>query len=369
MKTLLAVATIIGTVIGAGILGMPYAISVAGFIPGVILTIIIAFAMTMLLLYLGEVVLRCKEVYQIPGLVRKYLGRKTYLLTLLMFILSIYGALISYVIGVSESLSTVLPGGQLLYMILFIALMSLPVLKGVHLMDKVQLVLVGLLIGSLLFTLFLVPVNNFSNLSTMDLSRFFFPFGVIFFALTGYSVMPELEQILLKEERKFMPSVLIAMIVCTIIYLFFSGFFITAFNGSVQEVATETLTGNAMFIGKAIAVFGMTTSFMGLGVALSDMFKQDLKINKWWSWALTCLTPLLIAALFKPSFIQPIMISGAFTGTLIGFLIISLWFKARRVKGVKPAFKAPFGVPGAVIVSIILGLGIVMTTLDLLGLL
>jgi len=370
MRVLFAIATIIGTVIGAGILGLPYAISVSGFIPGVILTIIIGFAMTLLLLYLGEVVLRCKEVHQIPGLIRKYLGKKTYAFALLLFIISIYGALISYIIGVSESLATVLPGSQLFYMLLFIGLMSIPVLKGVHFMDDAQLVLVSILITLILvITFFIIPEVNTDNLLVIDYNRLFFPFGVIFFALTGYSVMPELEQILLKHEKKFLPSVLIAMTACTLIYLLFSAIFIGAYGNGVSEVSTQSLPGILGLVGKGIAVFAMTTSFMGLGVALSDVFKQDLGYSNIKSWLLTCMIPLVIAALFKPSFIGPILISGAYTGTIMGFLIISLWFKARKSKGAKPAFTVPLGKPGAVIVSIILGMGIVMTTLDLLGLL
>ncbi|MFA5406650.1 MAG: aromatic amino acid transport family protein [Candidatus Nanoarchaeia archaeon] len=365
MKVLFAIATIIGTVIGAGVLGLPYAISVSGFIPGVILTLLIGFAMTMLLLYLGEVVLRCKEVYQLPGLVRKYLSKNSYRLTMVLFVLSIYGALISYTIGVSSSLV----GNQTFYMFLFIGLMSIPILKGVHLMDKVQLIMIsGLIIMIVIIGLSITPLISLDNLLMINPTQFFYPFGVIFFALTGYSVMPELEQILLKEKKSFLPAVLIAMIACTIIYLLFSAVFIGAFNGSIQQVATQSLSGSLGLLGTAIAVFGMTTSFMGLGVALSDMFKHDLGFSKVKSWGLTCLVPLLIAVLFKPDFIQPIQISGSYAGTITGFIIIALWFKARKVRGVKPYFKAPFGLAGAVIVSVILAMGLVMTTFSLFNL-
>jgi len=180
--------------------------------------------------------------------------------------------------------------------------------------------------------------------------------------------MPELEQILLKHEHKFLPSVITAMIACTLIYLLFTTIFIGVFGQNINQVSTESLSGALGLVGGGIAVFGMTTSFMGLGVALSDVFKKDLKLSNFRAWALTCLIPLLISILFKPSFIQPILISGAFTGTLTGFIIIKLWLKSRKSRGVKPAFKAPFGLIGAVMVSIILLLGLVMTTINLLGL-
>ncbi len=367
MKLLLAIATIIGTVIGAGILGLPYAISVSGFIPGVILIIIIGFAMTMLLLYLGEVVLRCKRVLQVPGLVKKYLGVNFYWITLLMFILSIYGALISYIIGVGDSVNSLMPNSKLLVMLLFTALVSWPVVKGVHLMDKVQLVLVSSLVFLLLVISFsIIGGVDISNLFYFNPSELFFPFGVIFFALTGYSVMPELEIILLKHERLFLSSVIIAMISCVIIYIIFSGVFIGVFGSSVTEVSTQSLSGWLGFIGNLIAIFGMATSFMGLGVALSDVFKRDVGFSNSFSWFLVCIVPFLFAVLFNPSFIQPILISGAFTGTLTGLIILRLWVVARRKRGVRPAFTAPFGFTGLFIVAFILITGLVMTFINLL---
>jgi hypothetical protein len=179
--------------------------------------------------------------------------------------------------------------------------------------------------------------------------------------------MPELEQILLKHEKEFLPSVLVAMTACTLAYLLFAFSFIGVFGENIEQVATETITGSLGVLGGLIAVFGMTTSFLGLGVAISDVYKQDLKYSNGLSWSLTCLIPLIVVLVFKPSFIEPIMISGAFAGTISGLVIVRLWWVARK-KGEKPAFKAPFGEAGAILVSIILLLGLVMTTLDLIGL-
>ncbi len=366
-KLLLGIATIIGTVIGAGVLGLPYAISKSGFIPGIILLAFISFSMTLLLLYLGEVVLRCRRVYQLPGLARKYLGKRSYQLTLLMFALSIYGALISYIVGVSSSLSILIGGEKYIYMILFTALISVPVIKGVHLMDKIQLVFTSLLIALIIIiSAVILPEVRVENLLTINTANIFYPFGVIFFALTGYSVMPELEMILTRKKSLFKPAVLIAMTASTLIYLFFTFSFVGVYGNSISEVATESLKGLLGIIGSLIAIFGMTTSFMGLGVALSDVFKKDLRLNKWIAWALTCLLPLGIALSFNISFIEPLLISGAYTGTFTGFIIIALWAKARKEKGEKPSYTAPFGMWGAVIVSAVLVVGLVMTTINLI---
>ena len=50
-----------------------------------------------------------------------------------------------------------------------------------------------------------------------------------------------------------------------------------------------------------------------------------------------------------------------------GFLIIATLIKARKKKGDKPAFVTPFGKIGMIAVGIVFGLGLLFTTLNLLG--
>ncbi len=365
---LYAVAIIMGTVVGAGILGLPYAISMSGFIPGLILTLIIAFCMTLLMLYLAETALRCHNIYQLPGLVANYMGKKYKTAAIILFIIGIYGALISYVIGISDTLNHLMGGGALLYKILFTALIGMPILYGLKVVERFQLaltIILGLLIT--IICLMIIPAADINNVLVSDYASFFYPFGVIFFALTGFSVMPELEQVLTKHRINIDESIIIAMTLSTIIYLIFSFTFIGVYGSEVQQVATESITNGLGLFGSGIAIFGMTTSFLGLGLAIRNMFHYDLGLSKMSSWFLTISVPLIIAITFDLQFIQPILITGAYTGTLTGFLIILTINKARKVKGDKPAFVTPFGRAGMILVGVILGLGLVFTTLELLG--
>lgn len=51
-----AIATLVGTVVGAGVLAIPYVVANAGFLTGLIVIFIVCFAITMKYLYYGEVV-------------------------------------------------------------------------------------------------------------------------------------------------------------------------------------------------------------------------------------------------------------------------------------------------------------------------
>ena len=71
-----AVATLVGFVVGAGILGLPFVFSRAGFWTGVLNVIVIGAAVLVLNLMLGEISLRTKQSHQLSGYASKYLGHK-----------------------------------------------------------------------------------------------------------------------------------------------------------------------------------------------------------------------------------------------------------------------------------------------------
>ena len=71
---LTASSMLTGTVIGAGILGIPYVVAKAGFWYGAILIFLLGLAYLFLHLSLGEIVIRTKKQYQLTGYAGKYLG-------------------------------------------------------------------------------------------------------------------------------------------------------------------------------------------------------------------------------------------------------------------------------------------------------
>ncbi|HLD97187.1 MAG TPA: aromatic amino acid transport family protein, partial [Candidatus Nanoarchaeia archaeon] len=69
-----AIATLIGTTIGAGVLGIPYVVAQSGLAVGLLHIIIIGTAAIMVNLLLGEIVLRTKGNHQLSGYAAKSLG-------------------------------------------------------------------------------------------------------------------------------------------------------------------------------------------------------------------------------------------------------------------------------------------------------
>src|SRR3990167_5638773 len=73
-KFLYATAALIGTMVGIGVFGIPFAFSKAGFLVGLFFLLFIGFITVVLDLMYGEIVLRTEKVHQIAGYTHKYLG-------------------------------------------------------------------------------------------------------------------------------------------------------------------------------------------------------------------------------------------------------------------------------------------------------
>src|SRR3989344_2068768 len=99
------IATLTGTIIGAGVLGMPYVIAKAGFLTGTLALLALGIMAIFMYLYLGEIVLRTKGNHQLTGYAEIYLGKWGKKLMFLAMAVGIYGALAAYLIGSSGTLS------------------------------------------------------------------------------------------------------------------------------------------------------------------------------------------------------------------------------------------------------------------------
>lgn len=199
-KTFPAITTLVGTMVGAGILAIPYAVAKSGFFIGVIIMALVALLMILIYLYLGEISLRTKEFHQVTGLAGKYLGKKGKYWMFAATALGIYAAIIAYLIAEGESLSILLfshASYSLHFSIAFWLLMSILTYFGSKTFRKGEMLGFFLIIFTIISIILLYFSKiNISNLSYISLPNFFSPFGVILFAFLGFSAIPEVERVL-----------------------------------------------------------------------------------------------------------------------------------------------------------------------------
>ena len=202
-RLFIAATTLTGTIVGAGILGIPYVIAKTGFFYGSIIIILIGAALLCLNLFMGEVVLRTKTQHQLPGYAEKYLGKTGKRLMAFAMLFTIYGALSAYIMGEGETIKAILGfGSPLLYSVIFFLVAFLIVWKGVKFTGNAELILISFLF----LVVVLIGIYSFqdikmSNLTTFDASKLLIPYGVILFAFLGSPAIPEVQEVLGKEKK------------------------------------------------------------------------------------------------------------------------------------------------------------------------
>lgn len=367
----IAVSTLVGTIIGAGILGLPYAIAKCGFALGMFWLLFIGISFLFLHLFAGEIVLRTKKQHQWPIYVGKYLGKwGKYFMTFSM-VISIYGALTAYLIGEGEALKTIFGFGQAWsYALIFFVISSYIVYRGIKSTGKAELILISLMI----LVVFLIGIFSYDEIKLTNLEgfhpeNFFFPYGIILFSFIGLAAIPELREELGPERKKMKKAIIIGSTIPIIIYILFAllvvgivglnNFESLLDNQKMATVALSIFTNS--LLGKFVnilAVLTMFTSFLALGTALIELYHFDYLFSRKKAFLLTFILPLLLFLFNVGTFIKVIAFTGAVAGGLDGILIVLSYWKAKTLGERKPEYSLPKHTLIGLILIILFVLGI-----------
>ena len=362
-----AIALLVGTVTGASILGFPYVFARAGFLTGVITLILLGIVATLMALYVAELSLRHKEKHHLTGLAKHHLGPKWKYFTLLIETFGLYTALIAFLIAIGIALASFFGGSAMLFGTLFFVIVATLVFFGVPKFEAGEVVVSAFKILLLLFFCFIFFTNvKTANLQALDISQVFFPFGIVLFGLLGYTVIPEMRDILKGKEKRLMPAIGIRMAIVVLIYLLFSFVFTGSFGMDVNEIA---VLGIPQFAGLGVlfVLIAMTPTFLALTNAIKHIYSKDIGLDKRLGWFLAAFIPFMIYIYVKLGFVLFLQISGTFMGGLMGIITGLMVLKARSKKGKKPAFIVPGGNAPVYFMIVVLAIGIFYQILHLLG--
>lgn len=142
---LFALSVLIGTIVGAGIFGIPYVISKSGVLPGFFYFLILGTLVILIHLFFGEIVLRTKEQYRLPGYAQKYLGDWGKILITISTVIGLVGACLSYVIIGGDFLKIILSPflnlSNFYFSLIFWAVISFFILRGIKSIAPAQLLM------------------------------------------------------------------------------------------------------------------------------------------------------------------------------------------------------------------------------------
>lgn len=357
-----AIASVIGFIIGAGIFGVAYSWSKAGYAVGMSELVVIALIMLTAHLMFGEVLLRTEGRHRLPGLAAIYLGERARKVAVITNVLGAFGALLAYtIVGGSfmwELTGTIFPIGLFGYQILFFAFMSVLVLAGLRMVAKVELVLTALLILTVLFIVSWampqVRVENF--LIKGHFYNAILPFGVLIFSLGGWAAVPEAKEILGKNLGMLKGVIIWGSLLAAAITAIFGSVVLGVSGSNTTQTSIEGLRPilglGIVTAGAVFGVLAIATSFIILGMYVKETLQYDFKLSKELSVALTIGVPLGLFLLGARSFINVISLTGGVFGVLDVILIMLIYRVARKTGKRKPEYA--LRIPGFIIWPLII---------------
>ncbi|MBI2415119.1 MAG: amino acid permease [Candidatus Kerfeldbacteria bacterium] len=343
-----AVALLTGTTIGAGIFALPYVVSQAGLVIGLVYIIGLGLVSIFVNLAYGEIVLSTARLHQFPGYVEKYLNPRWKKLALISLFIGLYGAITAYLLEVGHLLTVLLQpslGGEpWLYTTVYFLLMAAANALGLRAIAPLEKVLgigVLMLIGILV-------VAGFGQLQpaywlTVTSGKIFLPYGVVLFALAAASAIPDMARILTHRRQQLQRAIMVGTVVPIAVYIIFVMMVvgITGPNTTTSAVVgLGTALGSlALLFGGVFGCFSMSTSFMSLGLVLREVWQIDYHWPTWLSWLIVMLPPYVMVSFGWLSFIQLLGITGALIGGVDGIIIMRMHRQVRKNRERTPEYQ------------------------------
>lgn len=346
----LALSTIVGITVGAGIFGIPYIVERSGIIPSILYFGALGGATMLIQLFLGEVCLRTTEKFRLIGYASKYLGVFGKIVATISTFIGIVGALLVYIILAGTFLHIVLepvislPNSFL--SLVFWGVLSFFIFRNVGMVARAGFFInmARFLAIGIIFWLAL-PHVKLENISLFDGGNVFLPYGVILFSLAGWVAIPEIAELFKgsKEKRRLDNAIMVGSVLVVTLYVAFS---LIVVGVSGKATSQDALSGLTPFLGQGAIVFGalfgvfaVSGSFLVLGSYLKNSLTYDLKLPRDVAGFLTILLPLGLFLFGVREFIPVVGVLGTWLGFVEALLIMALFWRARKRGDRKPEYE------------------------------
>ncbi|MBI2990192.1 MAG: hypothetical protein HYY51_03345 [Candidatus Magasanikbacteria bacterium] len=330
-----AVALIVSTTIGAGVLGLPFAVAQVGLFLGTLCIVALGFLMMGLNILIGEVSASLNNPLQLPGLAKKYLGKPGEMIMTFVLYVTLFGVLVVYIIGEGETLSALFGGNPFAWSLSFFLVSIVLIFLGIRTVKKTEFFLTfALLVVIIIILLWSLPHVRFFNIKHFDFARLLLPYGVILFAFHGTTAVPEAHSLLLRRKSAFRKAIFISGLITTAVYVLFAFSVVGVTGLETTEIATiglgNTLGPVMFFFGNIFAALAMGTSFIMVGLSLRDSMNWDFKLGPLISNIFVAMIPLSAFLLGLRGFIEVIDVIGGVFISIEMFIIMLIYIRAKQ---------------------------------------
>lgn len=328
-----------GAIVGIGIFSLPFVVREAGLLKSSLAFFLASLIAWLINLAYARLVLVSGpgKNLQLANYGRHYWGWIGWVLGGLAILVNINGALLAYLIGAGNFLHLFFPNFSPFWggLVFFLAGLPIVALK-LKLVAQVNSAIVWLLI--LLIVIFLIWggfnfnwANFFGSFRVSD--SFFQIFSVFFFSFAGFTVVPELVEVMNFEEGPAQRAVAIGSFLPALLYVLF----IIIGLGVVGDQVTEEfifglreispLWGNLLSL---VMIMAISSSFFVFGFTLKEFWYRDFGFGKTTSFILATLPVLVLYLLIGQNILVVISFTGAVSCLLAGGLIAACFLKEKQ---------------------------------------
>lgn len=365
----LAAASLTGTIIGVGIFGVPYAVSVVGVLPALAFFVVLGGIQLLQHLYLAEVAMICPDKLRFPGLLGRYVGPRARAVGGVANICGLWVGMVAYVIVGGEFLSVLLKpflGGETFqYQVVWGVLGAAAVYFSLKAISRLGLLTISALIFAfILIFLRAIPAVRAANFALVDIKDLFLPYGIFLFSLSGYPAILEMEDVLEGRHKNYRSAVVIGTLVGAALTIAFGLVVYGVTGAATTEDAVSglkaVLGGNIATLAALLGFLAIVNCFLDIGVNLRHTFQYDYKMPRLAAWALTVGVPFAIFLSGSKSFTALVSFSGAVFGGVTAILLAILYIAVTKhhLSSDRPPLRVPLWIAYASIILLAAGAAI-----------
>lgn len=366
-KRLRATLSLLGTIIGAGVFGMPAMIGAWG-VPLATLGFAVVTAIVLAVhLYLTEAVLAYKPDARLAGFARHWIGPAGGVFTGAVQTLGALGTNLAYIIlggeflmilGNAAGISWPIIAWQALFWLAGVMV----VMMGLDRLAKIEAFLTWGLVGVMVLLIGVFTSQMDWMVAFEPAGTFTFePYGIFLFALLGYGVVPEMERLTSGNAQDMRKSVIRGTLVAAGLTYAFGVAGWLASGGTLGRGAADIVALLPPGLRMVVPLFGflaIATSYITSAYDVGSMFRLDFRMTPWLAWAASLSVPFLLLLLGPRDFLSVIGFVGALFSAAI-CIVIALIGRAALRKTVNAQFGNALwwwqeAIPVAVIAALLL---------------
>jgi len=372
-QTLSALFLVCGTCIGGGMLALPVATCVNGFIPSTVIMLLAWCAMTCTALYLVEAGFWMKkDEAHLISMTENLLGRKAKGVSWLLFLFISYASLVAYTAGAASLVTQGLDSfgqvqiSQNASALLFIAVFGPVIFCSHKALGRLNSILfVSMIIAYACLIVISAPNIETKLLLRTDWNGFYFALPLFLTAFSFQTMVPSLHPYLNHHGPSLKSAIIGGTFLACIVYLIWQATVLGSvplegafgLKGVLQEGGAATFVlGKAagstaiMLLASFFAFFALVTSFLGIALGLYDFLSDGLQIPKKGfgniALGMLIIIPTYFSAIyFERVFLAALDLTGGFGDAILNGIIPVLMIVSGRymLQLKKTTFQAPGG--------------------------